>query len=258
MTTTNTAFVDFLDAVFRSTPLAADQADPFWALLDCLTYRPSIYRRNEIRWIAVHNWRSGRKTEGVAALRQVKQRPRRDLLVQAAEPIAATIRELHGTVPVEAITCVPCGHSRRHDCLGKRLAQTVAELLALPFVQIFADRFCPGVSHPKGSVNLPPLAPIARPPKSIMVIDDVATSGQHLEEIILALRGTGVSASAMAWISGASKAGTPLLEHRPEEAALRLGRGSQTRPGAAIGREAWRMPSRFWSRTGLCDCPHER
>jgi hypothetical protein len=96
----------------------------------------------------------------------------------------------------DAITCVPCGHSRRPDCFGKRLAQGVAELLGLPFVQVFADRFCTGVSHPKEYSKLPPPEQIADPVPSMLLIDDLATSGWHVEEALTALRKLGVSASA--------------------------------------------------------------
>jgi hypothetical protein len=98
---------------------------------------------------------------------------------------------------------MPCGHSRRPDCFGKRLAQCVAEVLELPFLQVFADRFCSGVSHPKEFTKLPPLHQIADPLASMIVIDDLAVSGWHVEESLFALRSRGVSASAAVWISGA-------------------------------------------------------
>jgi hypothetical protein len=72
-------------------------------------------------------------------------------------------QQLGGRRPAEAITRVPCGHSRRSDCFGKLLAQAVAAALDLPFRQVFADRFCTGVSHPKEIALLPPLQQIVKP-----------------------------------------------------------------------------------------------
>jgi hypothetical protein len=72
----------------------------------------------------------------------------------------------------------------------------------LPFLQVFADRFCTGVSHPKEFVKLPPLEQLADPLPSMIVVDDLAVSGWHVEESLLALRSLGVSASATVWISG--------------------------------------------------------
>jgi hypothetical protein len=55
------------------------------------------------------------------------------LIGEASELTAALIRRRRGEPAAETIICVPCGHSRRPDCFGKRLAQGVAELLGLPF-----------------------------------------------------------------------------------------------------------------------------
>jgi len=112
------------------------------------------------------------------------------------------VQQLRGDRAADAITSVPCGHSRRPDCFRKRLAQSVAELLGLPFVQVFADRFCEGVSHPKEFRKLPPLQQIADPLPSMIVVDDLSVSGWHVEESLLALRRIGVAASAVVWISG--------------------------------------------------------
>jgi predicted amidophosphoribosyltransferase len=108
------------------------------------------------------------------------------------ELVAALVRQLRGGRAADAITCVPCGHSRRPDCLGKQIAQAVAEALGLSFLQVFADRPCPGVSHPKEFVKLPPLERIADPRASMILVDDLATSGWHVEESLTALRGLGL------------------------------------------------------------------
>lgn len=123
--------------------------------------------------------------------------------------MAALICELFGDQPAEGVTNIPCGHSRRTDCFGKRLAEAVAAHLQIKFVQVFADRPRAGVSHPKQFANVTPLRRIATPPGFVFVVDDLATSGQHLEESTLALRQLGVTASAIAWISGVVQGETP-------------------------------------------------
>jgi predicted amidophosphoribosyltransferase len=50
---------------------------------------------------------------------------------------------------------------------------------------------------------LPPLRQIADPPASMLLIDDLATSGWHVEEALTALRRLGAAASAFVWITGA-------------------------------------------------------
>jgi hypothetical protein len=204
------AFVDFSSANFRLSANEPDRSVEKHTLLGSLIYRPTIFQRKDVRWIAAYTWRSEAKERGVAALKVMKNGHHPAFITEAAEPVAALIRQLFGAAPVDAVTCVPCGHSRRPDCFGKRLAKAVAEALAVPFVQVFADRPRDGVSHPKQSANLPPLRQIARPPRSMIVVDDLATSGGHLEQAVLALRQLGVAASAVAWISGSRAGGAPL------------------------------------------------
>ena len=206
-------FVELKDAFF--TPASSGHELPYHPaeqpslVLDALIYRPSVFRRNEMRWISVFKWRAGRKAHGLTALRRAKQTLDRQVISEAAVSIAALACELFGDHPADAVTSVPCGHSRRPDCFGKQLAQKGCLNLQLRFVQIFADRPAVGGSHPKQNRQLTPLVQIGRPPQSILLVDDLATSGVHLEELTIALRKLGVSGPAMAWISGLIKDARP-------------------------------------------------
>jgi hypothetical protein len=203
------AFVYFVDAVFHRATDRAEPSPPPSALAHSLIYRPALFRRNQIRWIAACAWRARSRVGGLAALKQAKKALDPSIVAAAATSITPLIRETFGDKSVDSITCIPCGHSRRADCFGKQIAQAVATMLELPFLQVFADRPCPGSSHPKQSASLPPLQQIADPPRSTIIIDDVATSGWHLEESMLALRRLGVAVSSVVWISGASS-GIPI------------------------------------------------
>lgn len=208
-------FVDFSEASFR--PTDAELAENKELLRRSLTYRPRILSRNDVSWIATHAWRTKEKGRGLAALKQVKRHLPAAVIDDAAEPIATIIRQLVGGIPAHAVTCPPCGHSRRPDCFGARLARRVAEALEVSFIQVFADRPCGGTSHPRQSAQLRPLTQIGVVPSSIIVVDDLATSGRHLEEMVLALRQLGSAASAFAWISGYSTSGIPLSGSLPHE-----------------------------------------
>lgn len=197
-------FVYFADAVFHRATDRAEPAPPSSALARSLIYRPALFRRNQIRWIAACAWRARSRVGGLAALKQAKKTMNSSVVAAAATSITPLILETFGDKWVDAITCIPCGHSRRADCFSKQIAQAVATMIELPFLQVFADRPCPGTSHPKQSASLPPLEQIADPPRSTIIIDDVATSGWHLEESMLALRRLGVAVSSVVWISGAS------------------------------------------------------
>jgi hypothetical protein len=196
-------FVELGDATFRAGASEAERPRHATGLLGSLVYRPTVFRRNDIGWVAACAWRAGAKADDIAALKHAKRKLDRRLIDASAELLAAVVRQLRGDRAADAITNVPCGHSRRPDCLGKQIAQAVAATLGLPFRQIFADRPCSGVSHPKEFAKLPPLERIADPCTSMILIDDLATSGWHVEESLTALRGLGASASAFVWITGA-------------------------------------------------------
>ena len=185
-------FVELKDAFFA--PVSTGPELPYHPssrpslVLDALIYRPSVFRRNEMRWISVFNWRAGHKANGLAALRRAKQTLDRQVISEASVSIAALACELFGDHPADSVTNVPCGHSRRPDCFGKQLAQAVAANLQLRFVQVFADRPAAGGSHPKQNTQLTPLRQIGSPPRSVLLVDDLATSGAHMEESTIALR----------------------------------------------------------------------
>jgi hypothetical protein len=195
-------FIEFHQARFRAGAEERERPRNEARLLGSVVDRPAVFRRNGIGWTAACAWRAAAKADDLAALKRAKREIDQQLIKKAGSLVATLIRQLRGDLPSEAITCVPCGHSRRPDCFGKQLAQCVANVLGLPFVQIFADRFCAGVSHPKEFTKLPPLHQVADPPSSIIVVDDLAVSGWHVEESLLALRSLAVSASATVWISG--------------------------------------------------------
>ena len=184
-------FVEFGKATFRAGASEAERPRNDTGLLGSLIYRPMVFRRNDIAWIAACAWRVDAKADDIAALKRAKRELDRGLIDDVAELVAALIHSLCGDRAADAIANVPCGHSRRSDCLGKQIAQAVAAALGLPFRQVFADRFCSGVSHPKEFAKLPPLERIADPCPSMILIDDLATSGWHLEESLTALRPRG-------------------------------------------------------------------
>jgi hypothetical protein len=195
-------FVEFGNAVFRAGAAEAERPRHQAELLGSLVYRPMVFRRNNVGWIAGCAWRAHAKADDVAALKEAKRALDPWLISEAAELVATLVRQLYGEGAADAITSVPCGHSRRPDCLGKQIAKGVADRLALPFLQVFADRPCSGVSHPKEFAKLPPLEQIAEPRASMILVDDLATSGWHLEESLTALRRLRITASAFVWITG--------------------------------------------------------
>lgn len=173
---------------------------PDW--IGSLVDRPAIYSRNGVAYAVARNWRVSARDDQLAELKRAKAGGCCDTCEAASDAVAALIVKLFGPPVGSCVTSIACGHSRVPDCLSRRMGEAVAARLAIPFVQVWADRFVSGSSHPKQFANLPPLKWINLPDCRTFVIDDVATSGWHMEEALGALRMAGVEAFGVAWIGG--------------------------------------------------------
>jgi hypothetical protein len=171
-------------------------------LVEGLAWRPRLYARNDVVWVSTRAWRARYRPQALEALKLAKRAPDDAVIAAAGLEMAGLAARLLGCFCGWTVTSVPCGHSCRCDCFGKRLARSVAEALDVPFLQLWEDRFTPGVSHPKASAKLAPLRFIAKPDGPVLLVDDVATSGWHIEEGLRTLRSNGVAAAGLVWISG--------------------------------------------------------
>ncbi len=129
----------------------------------------------------------------------------RGVLRTAAGDVSDTIGLMFGPMTGWTISTTAVGHSRHPDSFAVRLARLVARRRQRPFAKIFDDRFVTGVSHPKEFRDLPPLRLRWRRKSPILLVDDVATSGWHLEEALTLLRDRGIQAFGIVWISGTVK-----------------------------------------------------
>lgn len=167
-----------------------------------LAARRAIYSRNSVAWISLRSWRKDAKRRDIRALKVAKETVDPVVITGAAAEVADLVKLLLGGAPGFTVSTVAVGHSRRPDSFAVRMAEAAAAELDLPFVKIFADRFVKGVSHPKELKKLRPLERLALPATPVLLVDDVATSGWHLEEAVTHLRAAGVPCLAIAWISG--------------------------------------------------------
>ena len=81
------------------------------------------------------------------------------------------------------------------------LAEAIAEKLGAAFCNVIAaDVVKKGASSPKKSAALPPFKFSGALLGPVLVVDDVATSGRHMELAQMALRVYGVPVLGMVWI----------------------------------------------------------
>lgn len=141
------------------------------------------------------------KRRDIRALKLAKETVDPAIIAGAAAEVANLVKLFLGGAPGFSVSTVSVGHFRRPDSFAVRMAAAAAAELDQPFVKIFADRFVKGVSHPKELKKLRPLERLVLPATPVLLVDDVATSGWHLEEAMTNLRAAGVPCLAIAWIS---------------------------------------------------------
>lgn len=190
-------------------------------LIDTLIPRRSIFSRNGVSFVSLRAWRMSVKKHQIHALREVKAAPTPAFIDTVSQEIVGGLNRLVGERPARIVTHIPCGHSRNVDCLSCLLAKRIAAHLNLPFVSAFKPNFSTGKSHPKANLIRPAMeidAPIVDP---VLLIDDVASSGRHIEEAVNLLRQSTDVVLPVAWIGGKASAA------RIAKAAKQAGRGKR-------------------------------
>ena len=165
-----------------------------------LITQPRIRSRKGITYHALRRWRGSIKAEQLAALKALKRHDPGPLASRVAEDLAAFLDSSFGTVRFDTVTNVPCGNSGP-GCLAERTAIALAERIGIahhPRFDLLSRR---GSSHPKANVDREPMMLRDAADGQVLLIDDVATSGAHMEEAARRLREAGVSAFALVWLA---------------------------------------------------------
>ncbi len=175
-------------------------------LLETLVRRRALRSRNGVSYVTLRCWRQPIREHQIKALRALKRRQPALLAAEIAAEIADDVSSLFGASGFRAVVPVPCGHSGEGRCLSAEVARSLARLLALPVAHALALTHEAGSSHPKTNAKRAPMrlaAPVEGP---VLLVDDVATSGRHIEEASTLLRsqGSGSGVLAVAWIGGSA------------------------------------------------------
>jgi predicted amidophosphoribosyltransferase len=176
-------------------------------LLETLVQRRSLRARDDVSYLTVRSWRAQIKQHQIKALKAIKKNPSAAFLKRVGVDCATEIDMLVGKQTFKFVVPIPCGHSKGGPCFSLELAKAVGFELGLPVINAFAHLRQAGSSHPKENVNRDSMRLIQAVPGSVILIDDVATSGEHLREATKLLRSSGIDVFALAWIGGDSKEG---------------------------------------------------
>ncbi len=193
---------DGLESALPAFNSPGESEPTFRFLQETLATRLALRQRNDSSYLTVRTWRKPIKTWQLDALRALKAYPPLGAVRAVAAEIKRAVDQVIGVGAFGAIVPMPGGHSGQRNSFSVRIAAELAKLCDRPLIRALALRPHPGSSHPKANVDRPPLELVQSLDQSALLVDDVATSGRHLEEGVTLLRRSAPSVFAVAWIGG--------------------------------------------------------
>jgi hypothetical protein len=170
-------------------------------LLSTLTRRTSIRTKTKLSYATLRTWTKLIKDHQISALKIVKQDADQAFVDGVALEIVDHFRNMFGIPAFTGVVPVPCGHSGTNNCLSVRISKSVSELMSVPFLDILEHTARPGKSHPSKNAKLvAPKLLVNERLGPVLLVDDVATSGRHIELAVQSLRAITDQVSAVAWI----------------------------------------------------------
>jgi hypothetical protein len=169
-------------------------------LMSTLINQHRVLRRDSITYHALARWRASIRDWQIEALRALKSDPPASLVDRAASQIATTASGMFGFETYRLVVPVACGNSGA-NCLASRLARVVADKLGVSFMEAFEAIPTQGSSHPRRNATRPRMKLRQSPTQPLLLIDDVATSGAHLEEAVTLLRKAAPAVVPLVWIA---------------------------------------------------------
>ena len=173
-------------------------------LSETLVRARKLRSRNGCSYVTLRSWRQPIRQHQIKALRALKRNPPAKLAREIASEIADQTMSLFGIKAFRAVIPMPCGHSAPEACLSRAIAQELSDQLDLPMVQALHMAPSPGSSHPKQNLRRSPIELERVVDGAVLLVDDVATSGQHIEEAVTLLREACGGVLAIVWIGGDS------------------------------------------------------
>lgn len=170
-------------------------------LSETIVRKRSLLSRNSVVYHSLNQWRTSIKSHQISAIRLLKETPDSPLVPLIRDEIKEWIFGTFGRKAFDTVVPVPCGHSGS-DCLSRQISIAVAQQIGATQVDAFAPLKVRGSSHPRTNTTRPKME-LCRPVKGrVLLVDDIASSGSHIEEAVRMLREIADSVVAVCWIGG--------------------------------------------------------
>jgi hypoxanthine-guanine phosphoribosyltransferase len=179
-----------------------DGSGPLSRFLD-ETLIPSqrLLQRNKTSYVGVRRWRSAIKKHQISALKALKGDVPDSFVERVATEMAEAVRNVYGTPRDCVVVPVPASHSGPNG-LSHRLALELASQLDLDAVEAFAPPPVNGKSsHPRKNATRAEMKLLRVIDQPVLLVDDVASSGSHIDEAAKLLRGKSPSVWPVVWIA---------------------------------------------------------
>jgi hypothetical protein len=171
-------------------------------LANTLTPKIALRNKGDVSFIIVRQWKAALKEVQLSAFEGLKIRPSKVAANMIAQEISTVVAKFYEGTAFNAIVPVPCGSSGTSNCMSVEIARFVSEITGVPMKNCLVGEYGKGRSHPHKSKQLKPYSVQGDISGSVLLVDDVVTSGKHIQMAVDALRNKGVSVSAVAWLGG--------------------------------------------------------
>jgi hypothetical protein len=170
-------------------------------LIDTLISKQRLLERKGCSYLALRQWRKPIKPYQISALTALKASSEPRFESEIGNEISSAITSVFGKA-FQYVVPIPSGSSGQKHGLSYRLAKEVADKLKITLADVLeAPPVALGSSHPRKSASLRPYKVKTPINGNILIIDDVATSGRHIELATEALRPMATYCTSLVWIS---------------------------------------------------------
>jgi hypothetical protein len=187
-----------LPSIARSVPVGEEAILAF--LANTLIRRASLRHKGALSYVIVRQWKAALKDVQLAALEGLKIGPSKVAANQIAHEISFVVSSIFEGMNFDAIVPVPCGSSGTPTCMSVEIASALAQILGVPIMNCLSGEPGSGRSHPHKSKSLKPYRLEGEVSGHLLLVDDVLTSGKHLQLACDALRAAGASVSSVVWV----------------------------------------------------------
>jgi hypothetical protein len=182
-----------------SRPLGDTRVVERFILSTLVPKRRLLQRKGEF-YHSLFTWRRPIKREQIDSVRAIKLSIDDHFVDAVAREIADYIRDLGVGSLYRYVVPMPCGHSGE-GCLACRLAQALAPMLGIGFAEGFEELPDMGSAHPQRSARMREFKTTREFDGPVILIDDIATTGTHIEFASRALKAVAPSVITITWIA---------------------------------------------------------